>query len=270
MFYFLAASKSSFDAAFVLFIFALVLSPFFVHMNCLRPYLFFILLLFSCQDEKKPVSKKNKPVDSLVSTTSSAAISSDTTYTLSIDGKSYALVFTHNEIMSDNREQDETITVRIVATETHDTLFTQAYDFNTVGRLDHPAPNVYWLDLLNSGGGSGFSGAIFNVCVSPKPRLQQIETMNELSFWKANRNATKLIFVQAHWDMGGDDDDFEAHFSEHKQSISLYTITPNAIFYEELGTTVFKYDFSGEKPPFDALREKEPELAAKIDWEDFE
>ncbi|MGL4599331.1 MAG: hypothetical protein ACRCYO_17545 [Bacteroidia bacterium] len=239
-------------------------------MNFFRLHLLFVFLLFSCQEEKKPVSEKNKTADSLASTPSTSEISSDTTYHLSIDGKQYALVFTHNEFMSDNREQDETITVRIVATETHDTLFTQVYDFNTVGRLDHPAPNVYWLDLLNSGGGSGFSGAIFNVCISPKPKLQKIETMTELSFWKANHSATKLIFFQAHWDMGNDDADFEAHFSEHKQSISIYTITPNAVFYEELGTTVFKYDFSGEKAPFDALREKEPELAAKIDWADFE
>jgi hypothetical protein len=242
-------------------------------MTCSRLTLFLVLLLFSCHEEKKRVPEKNNPVDSQARTkplSPSSEMSSDTTYTLSIDGKEYRLVFTHNEEMSDNREQDETITVRMVALATEDTLFTETYDFNTVGRLDHPAPNVYWLDLLNSGGGSGFSGTIFNVCISPKPRLQKIENMNELSFWKANRTATKLIFFQAYWDMSGDEETFEAHFDEHKQAISLYTIAANAIFYEELGTTVFKYDFSGEKPPFSTLREKEPELAAKIDWADFE
>jgi hypothetical protein len=196
----------------------------------------------------------------------------DTIYPLQVKNKLYQLILSH-EGPTYTSQGDLSTTVRIVENENHDTLYKKTFDFNTCGLFANPAPDHYWLDLYNSGGGSGFSGKVFNIKIDSVISLQPLVSFDELSYWKSNRTATAFIFSEAIWnlDVNMDSEDFESHFDKHKQEISIYEIEKDTVIVNDLGLTKNKFDFSDyeNKYPLKEFRDKEPAIAKQINWEDY-
>jgi hypothetical protein len=193
---------------------------------------------------------------------------SDSTYSLQIKGNVYLLLLSHEDVPF--HQAGESTTVRIVEQSTH-TLYEKTFDFNSVGQLRHPAPDHYWLSLLNSGGGSGYSATLFNIKLEPEIVLQPIFNFNELSDWKTNRDATEIIFFQAIWniDWNHEGEETEAHFQEHLQHISLYTIREDTVIAKEIGMTKAKYDLNASDTAMLEIKRKEAGLFKSIDWENY-
>lgn len=243
--------------------------------------IFSVILFSNCNQEHNSVKS-----DSIVSTTDHLSDTlnpqdtvvdrlnhsrADTSYELQMNGKKYELVFSH-ESLSETGSGDITTTVRLTENSNQDIVFSEVYEFNTVGALRNPAPNQYWFALLNSGGGSGYSASLYAVRMEPEVRFQYLLNFNELSYWKTNKTATEVLFFQAIWDMGdgADDPDFESHFSEHRQSLGIYKIEMDTVRYIDIGTTKKKYDFSENGNALPLLRKQEPALAKQIRWEDYD
>lgn len=192
----------------------------------------------------------------------------DTIYLFEVNDKMYQLVLTH-EVPS--ATGDLTTTVRIVDDERLDTLYKKTFDFNSVGQIAQPALGHCWLDLFNSGGGSGYQGTIFNIRISDEVVLQPLTDFNELSYWKSNRTATEFIYAQALWyNTTTDGEDFESHFSEHHQAIYVCSIEQDSVVDVYLGKTKHKFEFHDNENPLMEFRKKEPEIANQIHWEDNE
>lgn len=191
----------------------------------------------------------------------------DTVYDIKIDGEAYRLVLS-NEVPSD--EGALTKTVRLV-NENHDTLFKKTLVFNEILEFSSPAPNCYWLTLVNSGGGSGYSGTVFYLRMKPEITLQPLVNINELSCWKANRTATEFILFQGNWDMSGspEGENFESHFSDHKQWVGVYTILQDTVSMKEIGMTKMKHGFIDNDFVLEEFQKDEPELAKAIHLNEY-
>lgn len=195
----------------------------------------------------------------------------DTIYQLKINGTEYELMLSH-EILNMEHNDDLTTTVRII--EQGDTLYANTFDFNTTGQLQEPVPGHYWLSLYNSGGGSGYAGTLFNIRIQPLIALQPILEFNEMSFWKSNKSATELIYFYGIWSNSGDDENFESHFSEHLQSVTIYKITEDSVLTLTPGDGLSKnkydfHDYENREKTLKQFREKESALTKEINWEDY-
>jgi hypothetical protein len=169
-------------------------------------------------------------------------------------------------------EAYETTTVTIIEDESRDTLYSNAFEFNTTGALRNPAPGSYWLSLLNSGGGSGYSATLFNIRIKPKAQLQPLFNFSELSHIQGSKDGSQILFFSGMWNTayGPDSKNFESHFAEHRQYVSLYTIKEDTVTVKEIGETKLKHDFHYNDTAVNQFRRTEPALANKINWADFE
>ncbi len=246
-------------------------------LKFLRLFIFCILFMNCGQkNNSTPKAKSNssnaadssrKTNNSNSSQTTAWDTNIDTVYKIQIDGKECQLLFTH-EFPSPTGNL--TTTIRIIESVNRDTLFAKTLDFNTVGEIEQPSPNHYWFTLEDYGGGSGYSGTLFNVRTTPTILLQPIIGINELLSWKSNRFASELIFCQGIWNMVGDGDNFESHFDKHKQDIGIIKIQPDTILIHEIGITRRKHDFFDSKDELQEFKRTEPALAKKINWTDYE
>lgn len=242
------------------------------------------LLLMSCGQEEKTKNGDSASNDTVNVSTEPDALAHgeqpkenetgvDTIFALKIGGKAYQLVLFNDYFISMEYGTVPCMTVHIVESASNDTIFSETFrDFNYFARLENPAPGKYWLGLLNSGGGSGFSAALFNVKIAPEPKLQPIFKYNELSFFKGNRTGTALLFFQASW-LTNPEGEPETHFEPHRQGVAIYEIREDSVIYKDLGDTQGKYDLSVDEDALKQLpliRKNEPELAEKIPWEDFD
>jgi hypothetical protein len=169
-----------------------------------------------------------------------------------------------------NAENISTTTLRLIRNKDGDTLFTATYDFNNIDKLYNPAPNCYWLGLIKSGGGSGYTGTLFSVKMEPKPELQPILNFNELTYWRSNKAGSGILAFDGIWDMSAADSaNAESHFGAHKQNISVYTIALNTVQQLKLGITKNKYSPWETDDIVNQLKTNEPGLAKKIDWQDY-
>lgn len=243
----------------------------------LLPFSCFILFC-SCGQENKTVKKDSgNSADSFVMNEEYSdgpeedeASFPDSTYTLQIKGAAYLLMFSHEG--APFHAAGESTTVRIVEQSSHDTLYEKTFDFNGVGALRHPAPDHYWIALLNSGGGSGYSATLFDIQLDPEIDLKPLFNFNELSSWVTNRAANEVVFFQALWniDWNHEGEETEAHFQEHLQHISLYKIMPDTVVAKEIGATKAKYDLSATDTMVREIKRKEPGLAKSIDWQQYD
>ncbi len=232
-----------------------------------------ISLFLSCNEQEEkipvyatPVPEKDTPLKEPQPLDTASGFILDTIYSMYFDEKIYQLALGYGNYMDSTYGSMQNTVVTILLN--NDTLYTEKLNFNTIGRLQNPAPGHYWIDLLNSGGGSGYSGTIFNIRPKPKPIMQTITTFGELSWWKSNKNATGLLYFSGYWDS----EHGESHFEEHKQGVCYYEIKDNAVSYKDLGRTKYKYAFSegNDENAFNEFRKKEKAIAAKINWADFE
>ncbi len=199
------------------------------------------------------------------------SVEPDTSFALNIDGKKHILTLPQNEMMSKADSSRETITARIIGAEANQVLFVETYEFNRIDGLQTPANGKYWLTLVSTGGGAGFSGTAFQVQVDPEVRLLPILNFDELTPWKINKKGTGAIVFRGIWNMNAEDENAEpeSHFSEHQQSITEYAIEMDAVLEYEIGLTAEKCDFYEDKS-YSAFRKAEPALAEKIEWSEFE
>ncbi|MDQ3111096.1 MAG: hypothetical protein M3R17_14480 [Bacteroidota bacterium] len=244
---------------------------------------FLIVLLAACGPEN---NYKIPPDDTLVNEEYSDGpiddlyedSERDTIYPMEIQGKAYQLMFTHDEYRSSRNDNKSTITVRIVENATSDTLYYELIKFNSIGRFFHPSPDHYLVNLTEESGGSGYSGTLYNIRFNPEITLQPVTNFNELSFWECNKAATEILFFQASWEMNaGSTDNFEAHFSEHRQSVGIYRISQDTVIYDGIGFTKYKYDLHNHKFEENGndsiilrIKKQEPALAKKVKWEEYD
>lgn len=192
-------------------------------------------------------------------------------YPMLINNENYSLKLTHDEERSLNAENISSTTLRLIRNKDGDTLFTATYDFNNIDKLYNPAPNCYWLGLINSGGGSGYTGTLFNIKLEPKPVLQPILNFGELTYWRSNKNGSAILVLDGIWKRFNDLDtlDFESHFDGHKQTVSIYTLKKDTAICQKLGITKSKYSPWETDDIVDQIKANEPDLAKKIDWQDY-
>lgn len=237
-----------------------------------------LLLFCSCGQDDKTVKKDStNSADSFVvneeysdGPEEDEAYYSDSTYTLQIKGAAYLLLFSHEG--APFHAAGESTTVRLVEQSTRDTLYEKTFDFNSVGALRHPAPGHYWIALVNSGGGSGYSATLFDIQLEPEIALKPLFNFNELSSWITNRAANEVIFFQAMWniDWNHEGEESEAHFQEHLQHISLYTIREDTVIAKEIGITKEKYDLNSGDTAIAVIKRNESRLFKDIRWEDYD
>jgi hypothetical protein len=246
--------------------------------------LLFLAACFSgCENESKPVSKSDtlpateSAADSVVTENYVRSEEEDTIYPMEIHGKSYQLMLTLGEYPSREDERFVTTTVRIIENETSDTLFKETFEYNSIGRFFHPAPDHYWINLTNESGGSGYSGTLFNIRLEPEIRLQPVTNISELSFWESNKTATEILFFQAYWYTTAGLSDMESHFSTHRQSMGIYKIMEDTIIYKDLGMTKYRYDLHAHKFEENGndniilrLKKQETALTGMINWDEYD
>ncbi len=195
----------------------------------------------------------------------------DTIFPMQINNQGYQLILSH-ESFSALHKGDVTTTVRIVENASHDTLYSNTFEFNTAGIIRNPAPDCYWLSLLNSGGGSSYSATLFNIKLQPEIVLQPILKFGELSFIQGNTTGTELLVFEGIWNTNGgfESKNFESHFSEHQQMVAVYKIEEDTVTFKELGLTKQKHDFHHNNEAIIEFVKKEPALAKEIDWSEYE
>ncbi len=238
-------------------------------------FIFFpILLLISCEQYANKANISLNRIHSPEAGSNALAMQEpyiDTIFPMQIDSHDYQLILSH-ESFSALHEGEITTTVRIVGDKKHDTLYTNIFEFNTAGIIRHPAPDCYWFSLLNSGGGSSYSATLFNIKLKPEIMLQPILEFGELSFIHGNITGTELLVFEGIWNTNGgfESKNFESHFSQHQQIVSVYKIEEDTITFREIGLTKQKHDFHHNNEAIKEFVKKEPALAKEIDWSEYE
>jgi|ERR1043165_2407600 hypothetical protein len=239
----------------------------------------FILFLANCREKPKPLSETAVVADTL---STSPPIQNDrdadyeedeylfdTSFPVSVNGKSYRLLLKQDEFRSTKEPNASTTTVRVVDT-SNDTLFRQVLEFNSFGQIRTMGHNCCWLPLINCGGGSGYSGILYKINFGESITLQPVLHFDELSYWVINNEGNSVLYFNGIWDMisSENDDDFESHFEAHKQVVQLFDIGADKVVQIEIGVTKGKYDFSDGDNVLQLMK-SEPEIAAKIPWQDY-
>lgn len=198
----------------------------------------------------------------------------DSVYSVLINDTACEIIFSH-ELPSSIDSSDLSTTVQVVQKHNHDTLYKKTFDFNTVGKVVQAAPGIFFIDLYNSYGGSGFTGSIFYLKTAPEISLRPVCKFDELSYWKSSNSGTQLILFDGIWNMNinPDSPDFETHFSDHQQFITEYDIKTDTVIANEIGSTKYKYSVSENESDVEStlkdFRKKEPHMADKIRWENY-
>lgn len=232
---------------------------------------FLFLFLFSCSGNEtvKTVPDTVKStMDTVVQKTESVKEElKDTVFSLEQNGQEYQLVLTHPR----NDSVDYVTKTRAKILQGEIVLYDEIFEFNAVGRFQEPKKGIYFLDLVNESGGSGYWGTVYRIEPGKKSGLLPVVNFTELTSWKFSRNADTLLCASGYWDMGNtEDDSFEAHFDAHQQTLFFCRLEDGVYRKEQIGTTERKYDLVDDAAGWKKLQEGEPELAGKINWEEFE
>ncbi len=222
------------------------------------------ILFISCGHKGKATNKSGVLAKSK---TYKSDIGDDTTYKIEIGNKSYQLIFKHTELHDSEDDMDSTISVSIVDNSSHDTLYNNILNYNLVGDFTKTTNNDYFISLLSSGGGSGYSGTLFKIKITPKVVFQPILKLGELSYWIFNKYGTELILFDGKWDFNSKPP--ESHFEAHRQYISIYKIQENNVTVKKLGLTRRKHDFIDDVETINDFKKNEPVISKEIKWEDY-
>jgi hypothetical protein len=241
-------------------------------------FFFSILLFYRCGEEKKaapdaPDVVKQDTIHAASDHNTSnqpAVTNTDSVYPLEVNGKNYELVLSQN-YPSQKTEGALATTLFIIDTANADTLYRDLYEFNEIGELRNPAPGHYWIGLLNSGGGSGYSATLFNIRIGDKIEIQPLFDFDELSYWKTNALADEVLFFEGIWNMNVENEkDLESHFAPHRQSVSEYSIKSDTVILKEIGISKYKYDlFDNADTDIGKFQEQEKKLNKNIKWSYF-
>lgn len=113
-------------------------------------------------------------------------------------------------------------------------LFKKESDLSKQGNL--------YVHLISSGGGSGFTAWTNRfILENGKLELQQLFQTGELTNIYFNQNDQEIILLRGIWEMNNEN---EAHFDPHKQSVSICRFGETQFIVEDIGTT--KYVYSSE------------------------
>lgn len=191
---------------------------------------------------------------------------SDTVYDFRMNGKYYRLMLTHRQ----NLVTYEPFTI-VRVLEGNDTIFRQdCPHYNVSGKFFSSNQKDWFLELVSDGGGSGFSGTIFQLHLGDEPVLDTVLNFNELTSWKWSTSGDNLLVAQGDWVMGNPDDStFESHYSPHAQTVFIVHPAYVKSSAEILGTTKGKYGLPEDENEWHSIREKETSISAKIDWASF-
>ncbi|MEI6822609.1 MAG: hypothetical protein WCL51_11805 [Bacteroidota bacterium] len=223
-----------------------------------------IILFINCGHKGKATNKSGLLTKSK---TYKSDIGDDTIYKIEIGDKTYQLIFKHTELHESEDDMDSTISVSIVDNSTHDTLYNKIVNYNEVGDFTKTANNNYFISLISSGGGSGYSGTLFKIKITPKVVFQPILELGELSYWIFNKYGNELILFDGKWDFNSKPP--ESHFEAHRQNISIYKILENNVTVKKLGMTRRKHDFIDDVETINDFKRKEPVISKEIKWEDY-
>lgn len=204
-------------------------------------------------------------------------VAADSTVPVHVDT---SFVFLHNndscELLLAKRESidnDGVITEKIFSWITHgkDTVFRASFNFNTIGKYDAVDGGRNYLQLINDGGGSGYTGVLLYLNTSRKePFIDAVSDFSELSKWIYSTDGNSVLMAHGLWTLTDmDAPDAETHFSAHRQVLFLYDVNVTPRTEKELGPTKNKYELIDGENTFEDLRKSEPQFDTLVNWEKF-
>jgi hypothetical protein len=126
----------------------------------------------------------------------------------------------------------------------------------------------YFLSLISSAGGSGFSGTIYQIVAADSVQFKNILDFGALSYLIFSKQGDRIIKLEGDWNS----DEGESHFANHRYSIYDYSIT-GSVQSKLLGKTKQKYSSGDEeksiKEILESIKSKEPELLKTVELSDF-
>ncbi len=204
---------------------------------------------------------------------------------VNIDGQTYTIKVLYdkkNEHLEDVGELDEYAfssdsPITLVFYKNEKIIYAKkfGYDLPRIFKAgnDLTADGKLYLGWFSSGGGSGYSVETYLVSLQDDQiNMEKVLTSNELSYQIYNKNDHEIYFLQSIWEMNPEDsDEFEAHFSDHKYEIFVYSYGSDGFEVDSKGVTKNKYASEWDDPR-DLLREifrKETFLPDEIDINNF-
>ncbi len=136
-------------------------------------------------------------------------------------------------------------------------------------RLD--ALGVLYLELVFDGGGSGYSGTLYQINIQGNT-IAPIEILHygELSAYLFSKSNNDILLFNGIWGSAED----ESHFSDHLYTVTKYSFEGLLMRRQLLGTTQKKYESVSDNKTFLAtakeIQQREPKLLRNIDLPDFE
>lgn len=246
----------------------------------MKPYLLYILgiafALFSCN---QPTAKTNYNSIAILSCDSTneqpigafaTMPDSPTNYVIKLNGNEYSLTLKETSSEHTNNNDIPQVLVTIKNVVNGQTILNHAMPYNLINDFYNPAPNKYLLALSLYGGGSGYSGTLFDIVIKDTVRLNPIVDYNEISYWRFNKTGSEILFFQGEWGVENiNSEEFESHFSPHKQFITLYRFASDTVITTEIGTTKEKYDFKESATDWSKFTNTE-RISKEINVSDFE
>jgi hypothetical protein len=153
----------------------------------------------------------------------------------------------------------------------NDTVFKATFNFNTIGKYAELPTGQSFIQLINNGGGSGFQGVLLFINKSKQdPFLDGVTDITELSSWIYSDDGNSVLMAHGMWVAGDpDSENFESHFSPHKQVLYLFDLSTTPRSEKEAGITNGKYDLIGGGNTFADIRMFEPQFDSLINWGAF-
>lgn len=207
--------------------------------------------------------------EEVVSADSSVPVHVDTSFVFVHNNDSCELLLAKRESIENNGVIAEKIFTWI--TRGKDTVFRASYNFNTIGSYEVIAGTRSYFQLINDGGGSGYTGVLLFLNTSRKePFVDVISDISELSKWIYSTDGNSVLMAHGLWTVTDmDAPDAETHFSAHRQVLFLYDINVTPRTEKELGATKNKYELINGENSFGDMRKSEPQFDTLVNWEKF-
>lgn len=220
-----------------------------------------VVMLLSCSSDQGTAATQSDPSVSVVAI--------DTLFKF-MDGRdSCSLLLAKKESDKGNGVIEEKIAAWIL--KQNDTVFKANFNFNTIGKYIELPTGQNFIQLINNGGGSGFQGVLLFINKSKQdPFLDGVTDITELSSWIYSEDGNTVLMAHGMWVAGDpDSENFESHFSPHKQVLYLFDLTTTPRSEKEAGITNGKYDLVDGGNTFADVHMFEPQFDSLIDWTSF-
>ncbi|MFM2016733.1 MAG: hypothetical protein RL007_389 [Bacteroidota bacterium] len=207
--------------------------------------------------------------EEVVAADSSVPVHVDTSFVFLHNNDSCELLLAKRESIENNGVITEKIFTWI--TRGQDTVFRASYNFNTIGAYEVIGSSRSYFQLINDGGGSGYTGVLLYLNTSRKePFVDAISDISELSKWIYSADGNSVLMAHGLWTVTDmDAPDAETHFSAHRQVLFLYDINVTPRTEKELGATKNKYELIDGENSFEDMRKSESQFDTLVAWEKF-